>query len=521
MTKFLLILLLIITSYSFVLSQNENIEILNNSLAYSEDFGIAIEMYKKLIMFDVESPVFYYKLGFCYLNTAGKEDSALIFLKKASDIYAVNPKEEISSFEINFYLAKSYRLNHNNDSAIIVLENLKKEIVDEKYTILIKNEISFAEQGLDSYGNGIKINIKNLGNSINSSYSEHSPVISEDKTVLMYTSRKKSGVDDVLLEDGQYDEDIYISKKIDGLWTEPELISNNINSNENEATLGLSPDGKTLFIYKSEKNGSIYYSKAKNDEWTSPIKLEGYINTRNRETHASIVRDEKLLFFTSDRAGGYGGLDIYISEIQQDGTWGKPINLGSAVNTEFDEDGPNINPDGNVLYFSSKGHQGYGGFDIYKSTKNEFGTWTLAENLGYPINSIEDDAFYCQITDKSAFFTSRKEDGYGQMDIYLLTLDSAKEDSLTVMTADIKGCENKVILTSVNIKDNTTGKKYSAKPNQAGKFVFVTYKGNNYNLTVTYENNDIFYDNFDIPIDSEFITNYKTIDLTELLSCDN
>ncbi len=519
MRKTILILFASILNISLLFSQDSSSEIVGSSTAYSEDFGAAIGMYQKFLLFDNKSPVFHFKLGFCYLNTAGKEDSSLIYFKQAVTLFNQKPCTEITINDINFYLAKSYRVNNHYDSAIIVLENLKKEIRDDSFKILVKAEISLAEKGLN-YGDGISKDIENLGGEINSAYSEHSPTISEDKSILIFTSRKKAEKSIELLTDGQYDENIYISKKVDELWTTPESISDKINTSKNEASISLSPDGKTLFIYNEENQGSIYYTEFKDNDWTYPKKLDKNINTRNRETHASVTRDGKYLFFTSDRMGGFGGLDIYVSEKQIDGTWGKSVNVGAGINTELDEDGPYINPDGNILYFSSEGHQGFGGFDLFKSVKNEFGTWSMAENLGYPINSIEDDAFYCPIDSDSALFTSRKEDGYGQMDIYLLSLSTKQEDSLTVMTAFLTGCDSKIPYTLINIKDNTTGKKYIATPNETGKFIFVTQKGNNYNVTLTYDNENIYYDNFDVPLDAPFKEEYKTIDISELLYCE-
>jgi len=519
MKKILYILIIYILSVQILFAQT-NEDLSSTASAYSEDFSTSIEMYKQLIMFDPSSPIFNFKLAFCYLNSAEKEDSAIYYFKQAADFFSKRPVDEINLNEIEFYLAKSYRVTNKFDSAIIVLENLKKKVVDDSFKILIRSELLLAESGQQIYGEGVTIVIKNLGDIINSSYSEHSPVFSEDLTKLIFTSRKKNSLSDIIEEDGQYDEDIYISYKNGDSWTIPEPISNNINTLENEATIALSPDGTKLFIYKSFNNGTIYTTLFDGKDWSEPYKLGKNINTKNRETHATITRDGKLLYFTSERNGGYGGLDIYVSELDANGDWGKAVNLGPAINTKLDEDGPYITPDGNEIYFSSNGHNGFGGFDIYKSAKTEFNTWTLAQNLGYPINSIEDDAFYCPINASSAYYTSRKEDGFGQMDIYLLTISSAQEDSLTIMSATVKGCSEKLPFTEVNIKDNTTGKNYIATPNENGKFVFLTYKGNNYNITLSYKEKDIFYDNFDVPLDSHFNEEYKTIDISNLINCD-
>jgi outer membrane protein OmpA-like peptidoglycan-associated protein len=175
-------------------------------------------------------------------------------------------------------------------------------------------------------------------------------------------------------------------------------------------------------VYKDDGGGDIYFSERKKDgSWSSLEALPGVINSSYRESSISITKDGDLLYFASERPGGFGGSDIYVCSKDSRGEWSRVKNLGSAINTEYDEDGPFIDYDGKALYFSSRGRKGMGGFDIFKSNlldkeKNE---WSDPENLGYPINSPDDDVFFSGTKDgKRWYYSSVRADGLGYSDIY-------------------------------------------------------------------------------------------------------
>jgi len=217
-----------------------------------------------------------------------------------------------------------------------------------------------------------------------------------------------------------------------------------------------------------------------------PEKLGPNINTKFRETHASLSADGRYLYFTSDRKGGYGGLDIYVSEVQEDGSWGEPTNLGPAVNTELNEEGPYIHPDGKTLYFSSEGHKNLGGFDIFKVEKNEFDTWTQAKNLGYPINTVEDDVFFIPSPNgKRIYLSSFRTGGIGDNDIYIINLDDVEENTLTILTSKVFAqCEpGKLPNSNITLIDMGTGNESYFTPNKfTGNFVLVVEKDRPYKL---------------------------------------
>jgi dipeptidyl aminopeptidase/acylaminoacyl peptidase len=193
----------------------------------------------------------------------------------------------------------------------------------------------------------------------------------------------------------------------------------------------LSPktDKKQIFVSKTENGNSDIFSIAfKNNktkgvlEWSDLEKLSENVNSKSSETNACVSPDGSTLYFVSNRDGGYGGKDIWASEKQSGGAWGKPYNLGPQVNTSSDEECPFIMTDNATLYFSSKGHNSMGGFDIFTSTLSDEGLWTQTENIGFPINTPLDDLFFIMSpNEKNAYYSSTKNNGIGNNDIYLIT----------------------------------------------------------------------------------------------------
>ncbi len=499
-----------------------------DSLAIAEDlinnqnFERAIIFYKRFINIDNKNPDLYFKLGFCYLNTEGKRDSAIPYLKKALELYPrYKRKTEITPQEIKFYLARAYRVNYQFDTAITLLSQLRAEVKNRKFRQIIKDELTKAETGQELIQNPLNIEVINLGQPVNSPYTEHTPVVTADETEMYFTSRRKLFPDSKILFDGEYDENIYVAyKDSSGKWPTVKPLKS-IDTKAHEATITISHDGNKLFIYKDEDNGSLYVSDYKNGHWTTPRKLGPNINTPYRETHCSLSVDGKTLFFTSDRPGGYGGLDIWVSHLQPDGTWGPAKNLGPVINTDKDEEGPFIFYDGKTLYFSSKGHNTMGGYDIFRSTLTDFGTWTIPENIGYPINSIEDDVYYFPTADnKRAYFASRKGKGYGRSDIYMMKIKQALKSPITIMTAKLASCDGKIPPVDITYKDIATDETFIATPKN-NKFLIVAHKGHLYYLKIESNGQLIYQDTFYVKKDAPNYKIYKTIIVSKNKNCDS
>jgi len=234
--------------------------------------------------------------------------------------------------------------------------------------------------------------------------------VSYDGNTLVYTERR--GLINIIL----------FSKKIRGKWQPPVDITGQLNAGEDCSSCSLNSDGTKLFLYKTDNfDGNIYSSDYVNGAWTPIVKLNKNINTKYYESHAAISADGKKLYFTSNREGGIGGLDIFVSELNASGDWGIPVNLGTKINTPYNEDNPFITADESLLFFSSEGHNSMGGYDIYKSSKIISG-WDTPKNLGFPVNTTDDNKFLQPYNDGMNAFYSMKTD-YKKRDIFYIGLE--------------------------------------------------------------------------------------------------
>ena len=479
---------------------------LAESLIEKGDFEEAIKMYQDLLKMDPENANLNFKIGYCYLNTVLEKEKSIPYLRAATkdvmvDALPENHQEKAAPLDTYLYLAQAYHLNYKFQSAIDVIDTIKISMPRYKTEFVTNIDLlyEYCRNGIQLMKYPVKMFVTNLGGTINSEFDEHSPVFTADESTLIFTTKRKSSETDKTTEDGQYFEDIYISQKNpDNTWGEPVSISQNINTPGHEASIGLSVDGQELFIYEdesnmvNEKDGNIYYSKMDGDIWRKPVKLGPTINTKFNENHASISADGTELYFTSDRPGGFGGMDIYLSKKLPTGNWGEAQNLGPIINTAEDEIGPFIHPDGVTIFFSSKAHNCMGGFDIFFSSKNEEGTWDEPTNIGYPINTPSDDVFYMPTPDgRRAYYASQKVGGIGRNDIYLITLPESEEKSLTVMSglitlADGTPPENVTItVTDIDTKEVIGVYTPNAK---TGKYLFILKSDKNYNVTIDASN---------------------------------
>jgi len=482
------------------------------------------DFYERFLIDNPNDADFNYKMGFALLNTKNREKESITYFKRSKNLFNKS-STKAHYVESSFQLARAYRASYLFIAALQELANLRMEIKkSELITIIIDREILKCEHGKRLFENKIKFNITNLGDTINSGFKDHSPVISADESILIFTSRRPNGWDEEIDEDGNYNEDIFFSEKVDGEWTYPEGIGKTINTEKHEATIGLSVDGQSLFIYKEEDYGSIFMSTLENGSWSTAQKLGPNINTPDRETHASLSSDGKLLYFTSDRPGGFGGLDIYVSEKLRNGIWGPARNLGIAVNTKYHEEGPYIHPDGKTLYFSSKGHENLGGYDIFKAEKTEFGTWSKAENIGYPINTVGNDLFYMPTPDgQRAYYSSQKNSYEDDTDLFLITLDSVQRADLTVMIGDVYAkCTSDLPEVKITILNTETDEQYHVKPNPKNKrFIFIAKWGITYRISVELNDEIIFADKLTIsPDNAPKKMKYKSIRLDPDSNCE-
>ncbi|GJM29734.1 MAG: hypothetical protein DHS20C17_23690 [Cyclobacteriaceae bacterium] len=330
--------------------------------------------------------------------------------------------------DLDFYLGRAYHLNHKFSNAVAhyhkysgMLRNSKTAEASKKSTE-VRSHMEDCMTGSALLPDSLELEISNLGRLINSQYQDYIPLVSADESTLIFTSRRSNSTGREVATDGSFYEDIFMANKnANGTWSKPTQIAE-LNSELHDAGIGLSNDGKKLFIYSEENGGDILMSSRKSKGWTKPQALQGEVNSKYWEGSASISKDGEYLYFASNRPGGYGGIDLYRSQKQPNGIWGKVVNLGPVVNTPEDEDAPQIHTDDVTLFFSSKGHQGMGGYDIYSTTQDQLTeAWSNPKNVGYPINTAQDDIHFSLNAEGSrAYFNSSHLTADGQNDIFMM-----------------------------------------------------------------------------------------------------
>ncbi|HOY31248.1 MAG TPA: OmpA family protein [Bacteroidales bacterium] len=402
-----------------------------------ENYPASLACFLKLKTSEPENANIDYHIGVCYKHMPSEKYKAIPYLEMAvkniSRDHTGTKDEKTAPADAYFYLGTAYLINYDLEKAVAATEQYKTLLNpnDESEKIKFKNadrQIAMARVAKELIKDPIPITVENLGKHVNTRFPEYAPAIVLDGNTLLFTARRDENVGDMVEDNGYYFEDIYMSKKSEiTKWTEAINIKT-VNTQDHEASISLSSDKKQLFIYKDDGgDGNVYVSNHSEHEWQKPVKLGNPINSKAWETHASLSSDGNTIYFTSDRKGGYGGLDIYKSEKNANGKWGEAINLGNVINTEFNDDGPFLLYD-NVLYFCSQGHKTMGGYDIFYSRLKNDSTWSEPVNIGYPINTTDDDLFYTPVDSLTAYFASVRvidsygTPGFGNLDIYRLTI---------------------------------------------------------------------------------------------------
>ncbi|MBY0427357.1 MAG: hypothetical protein K2Q22_17105, partial [Cytophagales bacterium] len=391
----------------------------------------ALDVYVQALQYNPNNVRANFMIGMCYLETINKDKSVPYFQKA----YELNPK---ISYEIFYLIGKGFHYGNKFDEAIdsytkfIQETNNSTDIPKEvsKPSLIKKAQKKIAEcQNAKSYFKAPRnVNIKLLGEEINTPYPDYAPVITPDENILIFTSRRQGTTGKKKDRDNEFFEDVYISQRTDSIWGYAKNLGEPINTEIHDGSIGISPDGKELYLYKEDNGGDIYSSvKDKDGKWSKPKAVSGKVNTKYNEPSICFSSDGNFMFFSSSRKEGRGGLDIYMSRKDKKGKWGDPINLGAMVNTEYEEDCPYFEVKDSTLYFSSNGHDNIGGYDIYKSVLKN-GVWSKPENLGVPVNTTDDDIYFVISGDgRHGYFSSVSDRGFGDKDIYMLDLTRADE----------------------------------------------------------------------------------------------
>ena len=379
-----------------------------------EDYAEALPKYLSLSQIYPENYNLYFRIGQCYLNTPGEKEKAIPWLETAAQ--NINPgyrggrlRETGAPYDALYFLANAYRIGNNFDRALETYERFLKDVDTEKYDIeLVRFEMQSCHNARKMIRKPSQVVERNLGSIINSRFSDLNPVVSADEKTLFFTREL------------QFYDAVFWSTLENGKWSEPENLNPQLGVDQDYYPSSLSRDGRTLLLYRTDTfDGNIYESSFDGNAWGKVTKLNNNINTKYWESHATMTRDGRRIYFTSNRRESLGGLDIFMSERDSTGDWGPAVNLGPEINTVYNEETPFLANNDRTLFFSSRGHYNIGGYDVFRSDLDANGRWSKPVNIGYPVNTTDDDLFFIPAGKGDRGYYARfAGDGNGRMDIF-------------------------------------------------------------------------------------------------------
>lgn len=422
--------------------------------------------------------------------------------------YALSVKNYEKALKIDENNSREYRLPYSINLAGLGEFEKAKEVVSIFMTDNRLNENSIKAAGYRKNTYDFAINYAkthpnlgytfspiNLGDSINSIYPEYFPCLTIDGRQLIFTRQVEFR-----------NEDFYGAEKgTSGTWMASKELSGDINSPRNEGAQSISADGKLLVFTSCDAPDGfggcdLYYSLLTRKGWSQPYNIGDVVNSEFWESQPAIAPDARSLFFASRRPGGFGGSDIYVSYRMPDGSWGEPLNMGPEINTVADETSPFIHADNQSLYFASAGLPGYGKLDLFIVRKDSTGHWGKPENLGYPINTIEDEATLSISSDgTTAYYASNRADSRGSLDIYTFTL---REDVRPIKTLWVKGKvydskTNIGLPSSIELKNIKTNQRLSKiQTDEEGNYLVTLPLGKDYAFNVNRKSYLMYSENF-------------------------
>lgn len=393
------------------------------------DYVDAARIYKRLLPVDTTFAEVYREYGICLEKIPGSREEATIYYEQAV---------RHDHTEAYLDLGTARHRQHRFDEAEELFKRYKNLHFRAVEDAEVDEYIAMVHTARELVAAPVDLRINNMGSTINSAVHDYCPLVTADGNALYFTSRRKGATGDVKDGQGQYFEDIYMARRIDDVWTNAVNLRAPLNTRMHDATVGLDPDGDAMLIFRTDPvkmTGDLYEAVSRNGQWQEPQLMTPRINSKHHEPSASIAPGGEEIYFTSDRPGGFGGLDIYRIRRLPNGEWSLPLNLGPNVNTAKDEDAPFVHSDGVTLFFSSKGHNTMGGYDIFKAvlTDPDMNGWSTPENMGYPLNTVNDDIYFSLSEDgETGFFSSERIGGLGMQDIYRVEFPGTQLDYIVV-----------------------------------------------------------------------------------------
>ncbi len=490
------------------------------------------------------------KIGDCYLHS-GTKTPALPYLRHALELApTADPRA-------HYLLARALHLNAKWAEAMKEYQlagptSKTGKKGSETYTVTpddLARRTRECRNGLELQKRPVRVFIDNVGPEVNSSASDYGPVVSADEGTLLITSRRMASPKAPKDPEGDgYFEDVYQATRKGKVWSKALNLGTPVNTDGHDATVGLAPDGQRMLVYVDENGGDLNESNIRGNTWSRPARLGPRINTRFHESSGSYSPDGNFLYFVSDKPdGGRGGRDIYKIELEGKGP---ALNLGPTINTPYGEEGVFMMPDGQTMYFSSEGHNSMGGYDIFKSTYLD-GKWSEPENLGWPINTPDDDVFFVtSASGRYGYYSSDQPGGLGAKDIYRVTFLGpekqpmlSQEDQLlasrlapvkqTLLAPPIFVASAKVTIlkgtvtddatkqpleATIELLDNKTGESIATFRSNAtsGKYLVSLPSGTNYGIVVRQDGYLFHSENFDLPAAAAFAEVTKDIGLKKI-----
>ncbi len=478
----------------------------------NEQFDRALPLFLKLDSLEPDNFETKYSIGACYLNSAFEKTKGIPYLE-----YVIKNGEKFLPTIIFYDLANLYHLNGQYDDAIAMLSTfLNRAPKTDTYYLKAERLLNNCKNAKELLTSSSNIEIEKLPSSVNTLQSETTPFISADESKLFYTRtyyHVQSGIE------FESSKKVMLGLKTGASYEVSELKSDFSNIKSTISLAGVSPDGEVLFfaIGNDNNNKDLYACKLQNDACTQLIKLPDIINSLYDETSISVSPDGRTYYFSSNRPGGYGGKDLYRAIMDDNNQWSVIENLGPSVNTEFDEEAPFIHPDGVTLYFSSKGHNSMGGYDIFVTQNIAINEWKYPTNIGFPINSPADDVgFVISADGNSAYFASSS--GSSKYDIYKAILH--KTIPLTLVKGIIMGGDPpQPVKARIRVMDKETQHliKYVYNPNpKSGKYLMIFPPNKNYDMIIEAEGYLPQLINIFIPNQTYFYELYQEIYLKQV-----
>ncbi len=479
------ILLFFLINSLTIFSQNDDVKTLTTEAELKfklKNYDDALEDYLQLVKLDSKNETVNYNTAVCYLNTNNNKAKAVPYLEIVIRIEKHNPNAD-------YLLGRAYQFANRFDEAIGSFEKFKKNAKGNNENLYtVDQEIQHCINAKELIKFPIDVVFQNLGKNINSEYADYFPFVTENEAFIMYNTKRPKDKNTPKLDNGQYLNSIQLSKVINGQYMESDVVGEPIcKGNSGEEVIGMNAKGDIILINKPNIKGEskLYLSSINiSGEFSKMKELPQTINGSGDVIAACINNDASTIYFASNRKGGFGGTDIYVCNLLPTGKWSEAKNMGIEINTIYDEDFPNLSPDGKSLYFSSKGHSSMGGYDIFKTTFNsESNKFEKVKNMGYPLNTSYDDLnFRISKSGRYGYVSSLRGGSFGDFDIYRVSFNDVEIDYTVIVgqtepkdTAQKVDYRNTFIIVNDNITNEIVG-SYLTNPS-TGRFIIILPPG--------------------------------------------